>query len=203
MIAIENAACPDYITEKFWRPLVMGVVPIYFGSPTIKYWEPNKKSAIYVDDFPHPRALAKYLHEVADNETEYDSYRFHKINWQSPIKNNNLNYNLLTRRYHIGDTSPGGSLFERFECSVCRYVITTARNVRADIAHYDCPIEPIYAHLESQQEPENVGDWRSMMQVGKCQAKILDTFFRRNYSYTRADFDAELNRRMDKSDCAP
>lgn len=36
MIAIENAACPDYITEKFWRPLVIGVVPIYFGSPTIK-----------------------------------------------------------------------------------------------------------------------------------------------------------------------
>jgi len=36
MIAFENAACPDYITEKFWRPLVMGVIPIYFGSPTIK-----------------------------------------------------------------------------------------------------------------------------------------------------------------------
>jgi len=36
MIAIENAACPDYITEKFWRPLIMGVIPIYFGSPTIK-----------------------------------------------------------------------------------------------------------------------------------------------------------------------
>jgi len=36
MIAFENAACPDYITEKFWRPLIMGVIPIYFGSPTIK-----------------------------------------------------------------------------------------------------------------------------------------------------------------------
>lgn len=118
-----------------------------------------------------------------------------------PIKNTKLNYILLTRRYHIGDNSPGGSLFERFECSVCRYVIATARNTRADTKHYDCPIEPDYAHLESQQEPQNVADWRSMMQVGKCQAKILDTYFRRNYSYNRADFDAELNRRMDESDC--
>ena len=33
-IAIENWACDDYITEKFWRPLLVGSVPIYFGSPT-------------------------------------------------------------------------------------------------------------------------------------------------------------------------
>ncbi|XP_032311146.1 alpha-(1,3)-fucosyltransferase B isoform X2 [Drosophila ananassae] len=201
MIAIENAACADYITEKFWRPLVMGVVPIYFGSPTIKYWEPNNKSAIYVSDFPHPRALAKYLHEVAENQTEYDSYRSHKITWNRPIKNKKLNYSLLTRQYHIGDTSPGGSLFERFECSVCRYVLTSTRKTRANTTHYDCPIEPEYAHLESQQEPQNVADWRSMMQVGKCQAKILDTYFRRNRSYTKAEFDVEINRRMDESDC--
>lgn len=36
MIAIENGICNDYITEKYWRPLIMGVIPIYFGSPSIR-----------------------------------------------------------------------------------------------------------------------------------------------------------------------
>jgi alpha-1,3-fucosyltransferase 10 len=35
-IAIENAACPDYVTEKFWRPIHLGVVPIVFGAYNIK-----------------------------------------------------------------------------------------------------------------------------------------------------------------------
>ncbi|XP_043063574.1 alpha-(1,3)-fucosyltransferase B [Drosophila ficusphila] len=201
MIAFENAACPDYITEKFWRPLVMGVVPIYFGSPTIKDWQPNKKSAIYVDDFPHPRALAKFLNELGDNQTEYDSYRSHKINWRKPISNQRLLHNLITRQYHIGDSSPEGSLFQKFECAVCNYVINTARNVMANSRHYNCPMEPLYAKLENQEEPQNVADWRSMMEVGRCQAKILDEFFVRNNSFKQADIDDELNRRMEKTDC--
>lgn len=33
-LAFENAICNDYITEKLWRPLVVGSVPIYYGSPS-------------------------------------------------------------------------------------------------------------------------------------------------------------------------
>lgn len=35
-IAFENAICNDYITEKLWRPLIVGSVPIYYGSPSFK-----------------------------------------------------------------------------------------------------------------------------------------------------------------------
>lgn len=35
-LAFENADCEDYITEKLWRPLIVGSVPIYYGSPTFK-----------------------------------------------------------------------------------------------------------------------------------------------------------------------
>lgn len=35
-IAFENAICEDYITEKLWRPLIAGTVPIYVGSPSIR-----------------------------------------------------------------------------------------------------------------------------------------------------------------------
>lgn len=35
-IAFENAIGDDYITEKLWRPLKLGSVPVYMGSPSIQ-----------------------------------------------------------------------------------------------------------------------------------------------------------------------
>lgn len=35
-IAFENAVGDDYITEKLWRPLTLGSVPIYLGSPSVQ-----------------------------------------------------------------------------------------------------------------------------------------------------------------------
>lgn len=35
-LALENAVGDDYITEKLWRPLIVGSVPIYLGSPSVK-----------------------------------------------------------------------------------------------------------------------------------------------------------------------
>ena len=35
-LATENALCDDYITEKIWRPLMLGSVPVILGSPKIK-----------------------------------------------------------------------------------------------------------------------------------------------------------------------
>lgn len=48
-IAIENAICDDYITEKLWRPLIAGSVPIYLGSPSIEVQSCN--SSINVHKF--------------------------------------------------------------------------------------------------------------------------------------------------------
>ncbi len=31
VIAIENAVCDDYLTEKLWRTLQLGSVPLYLG----------------------------------------------------------------------------------------------------------------------------------------------------------------------------
>lgn len=36
VIAYENSVCSDYLTEKIWRPLTLGVVPVYFGAPNIE-----------------------------------------------------------------------------------------------------------------------------------------------------------------------
>ena len=60
-ISFENAICHDYITEKFWRPLYAGTVPIVRGSPTILDWAPSEKSIIVAEDFPTPKELADFL----------------------------------------------------------------------------------------------------------------------------------------------
>ena len=35
MLTLENAVCPDYITEKLWRALQLGVIPIYLGRSSL------------------------------------------------------------------------------------------------------------------------------------------------------------------------
>lgn len=36
IISYENSVCNDYVTEKIWRTLIVGSVPVYFGAPNIK-----------------------------------------------------------------------------------------------------------------------------------------------------------------------
>ncbi|XP_017154423.1 alpha-(1,3)-fucosyltransferase B-like [Drosophila miranda] len=198
MIAIENAVCEDYITEKFWRPLVVGVIPIYFGSPSIKDWQPQKKSAIFVSDFPNAAALGRYIMELSENKTEYDSFRGHKLNRSHPIQNEKLLHHLITYPHPTREYD----FFETFECAVCKYATYRGPIRRANARHYNCPLVPIYAPLESKKEPDRATDWRSVMKVGQCQARILDTFFRSNKPYSEADFEAELHRRMDYNRCS-
>lgn len=38
-LATENAICDDYITEKLWRPLQVGSVPIVLGSPKVQVYD--------------------------------------------------------------------------------------------------------------------------------------------------------------------
>ncbi|XP_026843386.1 alpha-(1,3)-fucosyltransferase B-like [Drosophila persimilis] len=201
MIAIENAVCEDYITEKFWRPLVVGVIPIYFGSPSIKDWQPQKKSAIFVKDFPNAAALGRYLMDLSENKTEYDSFRGHKLNGSHPIQNEKLLHNLITYPYHMGVPTPEGSLIQVFECAVCKYATYRGPIRRANARHYNCPLVPIYAPLESKKEPNSLAHWRSAMKVGQCQARILKTFFSSNKPYSEAEFAAELNPRIAEDRC--
>ncbi|KAL7579627.1 hypothetical protein ACA910_007990 [Epithemia clementina (nom. ined.)] len=78
--AFENQCYPDYITEKLWGPMEAGTLPVYFGAPNVREHVP-KHSIILLDDFgtnvEDPatiKALFRYLEQVANNKTLYDSY---------------------------------------------------------------------------------------------------------------------------------
>jgi len=80
-LALENAICEDYVTEKFFQPLLVGSVPIYLGAPNIKDFAPGNKCFINVNDFSCPSDFADYLRSMSDEE--YLS--FHK--WrEEPIR---------------------------------------------------------------------------------------------------------------------
>ena len=80
-LALENSNCKDYVTEKLFRALQVGVVPIVSGPleqerADIGYrqFAPSHKSLIYADDFAHPRDLAHFVAQIERNETEWLSY---------------------------------------------------------------------------------------------------------------------------------
>jgi len=73
-LSFENSISPDYVTEKFYDPLVAGTVPVYRGAPNVADFAPSPKSFINADDFRGPAELADYLNYLAGNDEAYGEY---------------------------------------------------------------------------------------------------------------------------------
>jgi hypothetical protein len=73
-LAFENASGDDYVTEKFFDPLVVGSVPVYLGAPNVAAFAPGDHCCINTADFPHPRDLAAYLLGLQDDDAQYEAY---------------------------------------------------------------------------------------------------------------------------------
>ena len=70
-LAFENSIAPDYVTEKFFDPLVAGSVPVYLGAPEVAAFAPGPRCFIDATDFDGPAALARHLQRVAADEDAY------------------------------------------------------------------------------------------------------------------------------------
>ena len=142
-LSFENAICEDYITEKLWRPLVLGSVPIYKGSPTVQDWMPNNHSVILVDDFESPKVLADLIKKLDENDKEYARYLEFK---DKGVTNERL-LNFMKNR-------PWGTSFEEqnyvtgFECLVCDRIHENLKRKASGLVenryvasqeHYGCP----------------------------------------------------------------
>lgn len=90
-IAFENAVSKDYVTEKFFEPLLMSSVPIYFGAPNIEQFSPGKNSYINVRDFNSPKELADCIKKYCENTALYNNL----LQWKSKPLNLSLK-NLIT-----------------------------------------------------------------------------------------------------------
>lgn len=82
-IAFENASARDYVTEKFYHPLIAGSVPVYLGAPNINDFAPGENCFINAADFNGPEALAQFLLDLSRDEGRYNSY----LEWkQKPFR---------------------------------------------------------------------------------------------------------------------
>src|SRR5436309_7869652 len=60
-LAFENSIAPDYVTEKFYDPLIAGSVPVYLGAPNVAEFAPAEHCFVNVADFAGTAQLAEYL----------------------------------------------------------------------------------------------------------------------------------------------
>jgi len=82
-IAFENAINKDYVTEKFFEPLIMGSVPIYLGAPNISTFSPGENSYIDVRDYTSPKDLASDLKKYCLDDSMYNTL----LEWRNqPLK---------------------------------------------------------------------------------------------------------------------
>jgi hypothetical protein len=78
-LALENATAKDYVTEKFYDPLIAGSVPVYLGAPNIDEFAPGDNCFINAADWESPRALARYLVELAGDKVAYAKF----LDWKT------------------------------------------------------------------------------------------------------------------------
>jgi Glycosyltransferase family 10 (fucosyltransferase) C-term/Fucosyltransferase, N-terminal len=73
-LAFENSLSKDYVSEKFFDPLIAGSVPVYQGTSSIETFAPGDRCYINVSDFDSPRELAGYLLALDREPARYAEY---------------------------------------------------------------------------------------------------------------------------------
>ncbi|XP_053735433.1 alpha-(1,3)-fucosyltransferase 11 [Synchiropus splendidus] len=187
-LALENAVCPDYMTEKLWRPLHQGCVPVYRGSPSVADWMPNDHSVIVIDDFASPKALADFLTFLDQNDVEYSRY----LEFKNPelVTNTRLLEALHSREWGVNDMSKPNYL-NGFECFVCDQENERLAKERrppqarmANNAHMGCPL-PTPGFGDVQDLPSDdpwLHIWPQDYWQSLDQAEGLDSLIRHNES---------------------
>lgn len=75
VIAFENSCAEDYVTEKFFDPLLAGAVPVYFGAPNIDEFAPGDNSYVDVRKYKTIEELAVHLKACLKDPILYGQYQ--------------------------------------------------------------------------------------------------------------------------------
>ena len=126
VISFENAICNDYVTEKLWRTIATGSVPIYLGAPNIESILPNKKSAILVKEFNSSFEVAEYVNKINGDDELYKSFLQHKElynpNSYNLVTNTELVDLVNSRQWGVSSEQQRwqGNMVAHYQCHVCQ-----------------------------------------------------------------------------------
>jgi alpha-1,3-fucosyltransferase len=77
-LSFENSLCPDYITEKLYRPMAHDSVPVVYGGSDYSSYLPAG-SYVNAMDFDSPQSLAEHLKKrMSDDELYLKHFRWRK-----------------------------------------------------------------------------------------------------------------------------
>lgn len=136
-LALESNCCDEFITEKFWRSLSLGVVPVVVGPPREDYERlapPN--SFIYGDDFGSARELADYLKKLDLDDDLYNDF----FEWRSLGEVILTSTGTGSRVAKTNLPAPDGNLYS---CrSVCRVAKRYRHTVDAELSSFPTFFDP-------------------------------------------------------------
>lgn len=75
IIAFENSCAEDYVTEKFFDPLLVGAVPVYFGASNIDEFAPGDNCYVDVRKYKTAAELAAHLKACLEEPALYEQYQ--------------------------------------------------------------------------------------------------------------------------------
>ena len=105
-LSLENSLCRDYVTEKYFSMMRYNVVPVVMSSPLDSH-SLLSPSHSFIDalHFPSVGKLAKYLHQLAANDTLYNEYFWWKPHFQVHSSEQDVNRGMchLCAELHSND----------------------------------------------------------------------------------------------------
>ncbi|XP_076467363.1 GDP-fucose protein O-fucosyltransferase 3-like isoform X2 [Babylonia areolata] len=193
-VAVENAVCPSYITEKLWRPLQLGVVPIVFGAPDIKEFLPSNHCALVVDDFPSVEKLAQAIQYYDTHDAEYSKLlHFKQSGVTNPALLKHLEKRWATPHYR-------SEIVDDYQCMLCDrlHEAIAARQAGRPIPpsvaskdHYGCP-KPGKFNTEGHYLAEVSGHWDFPLKHSKATACLMRTLIDSGSSLSLEAFDQKV-----------
>ncbi|XP_028830768.1 GDP-fucose protein O-fucosyltransferase 3 isoform X2 [Denticeps clupeoides] len=195
ILAFENAVCDDYITEKLWRPLKLGVVPVYYGAPNAQHWLPSNKSAVIVDPDEPPERLADYLKRLDENDEEYLTF----LEWKHKreVSSEVLLSEMRGRQWGLQDLRQDNYI-DVFECMVCNRVWENisrqkqglpAKPWQAEESHLKCPRPRLFGFDVGPSNGSSLRKiWRPSYDQSVKEARALRHFALRNRNFTEDQF---------------
>lgn len=116
-LAFENSDCDDYISEKFWNSLTVGMIPIVRGHRA-KYKElAPPHSYIHADSFISTKRLAEHLTKISKDRTLFQQYH----EWRR----------LYDGKYQFFTTN------SNWPCQLCQKVHTTPQKLVRISEHWN------------------------------------------------------------------